>query len=898
MPELSRHDLPAGGPVDVALSIDALAMADGVSSRAMEKHYDPASIEADAQAYWTREGSFQVEERPDQEKYYCLSMLPYPSGRLHMGHVRNYTIGDVISRFQRMQGRNVLQPMGWDAFGLPAENAAIKRGVPPAEWTYQNIDHMRRQLQRMGYGYDWRREVTTCDPDYYRWEQFMFTRLFEKGLVYRARAVVNWDPVDQTVLANEQVVDGRGWRSGALVERREIPQWFLRITDYADELLEGLDRLPGWPDAVKTMQRNWIGRSEGVELDFALADGGEPLRVYTTRPDTLFGATYMAVAADHPLAVAAAERDPRIGDFLAEIRRGAVTEEALEKLEKKGMPLGVEAINPLSGERIPVWVANFVLMGYGTGAIMAVPAHDQRDHEFARRYGLPIRQAVGPADGSPIDVQAEPWTAKEGLVTVNAGEFTGLDFDKAFEAIADHLQARGIGERRVNYRLRDWGVSRQRYWGCPIPIIHCDDCGPVAVPDSDLPVTLPEQVSFSGVQSPLKTDADWRAVDCPCCGKPAERETDTFDTFVESSWYYARYCSADADAMLDERANHWLPVDQYIGGIEHAVMHLLYFRFWHKLMRDLGWVDSDEPATNLLCQGMVLAEAYYRDSDEHGREWIAPAEVAVERDGKGRIVGATRRSDGAAVEATGWTTMSKSKNNGEDPETLVARFGADTVRLFTMFAAPPDQALEWQDSGVEGASRFLKRLYSLVVEHVQAGPVPADADPAALDDEGQALRRKLHQSIAKVTDDVGRRYTFNTAIAAIMELCNALGRFDATTGPARGLRQEVLEAVVLMLQPITPHLSHRLWQDLGRTGAAVDQPWPQVDEAALAQDEIELVVQVNGKLRSRIRVAAEAAEEAIREQVLADDNVQRFIADLQVRKVIVVPGRLVNVVAN
>ncbi len=863
----------------------------------MEKHYDPSAIETAAQTYWRDHKTFEVTEDPAREKYYCLSMLPYPSGRLHMGHVRNYTIGDVISRFQRMQGRNVLQPMGWDAFGLPAENAAIKRGVPPAKWTYENIDHMRRQLQRMGYGYDWRREVTTCQPDYYRWEQQMFTRLFEKGLVYQAKAVVNWDPVDQTVLANEQVVDGRGWRSGAIVERREIPQWFLRITDYADELLEGLEKLPGWPDAVKTMQRNWIGRSEGIELDFALADGGQPLRVYTTRPDTLYGATYMAVAADHPLALAAGQQDPQIATFLDEIRQGAVTEEAMEKLEKKGMPLGVDAINPLSGERIPVWVANFVLMGYGTGAIMAVPAHDTRDHEFAKRFGLPIRQSVGPADGTAVDVQVEPWTAKEGLVTVNSGEFSGLDFATAFAAIADHLEARGIGKRTVNYRLRDWGVSRQRYWGCPIPIIHCPDCGAVPVPDSDLPVTLPEQVTFTGVQSPLKSDPDWRRTACPRCGGEAERETDTFDTFVESSWYYARYCSPSNQAMLDDRANYWLPVDQYIGGIEHAVMHLLYFRFWHKLMRDLGLVASDEPATHLLCQGMVLAEAYYRDSEEAGREWIAPSEVDVERDGKGQIVSARRQADGAELVATGWTTMSKSKNNGVDPESLVDRFGADTVRLFTMFAAPPDQALEWQDSGVEGASRFLRRLHGLIHAHINAGPVPADtAQP--LDEDGVALRRKLHETIAKVTDDIGRRYTFNTAIAAIMELCNGLGRYQSNDEAARGLRQEALEAVVLMLQPITPHLSHSLWQSLGRSGAAVDQPWPVVDEAALVRDQVELVLQVNGKLRGRLSMAADAPEADIREAALADANVQRFIEGQTVRKVIVVPGRLVNVVAN
>jgi leucyl-tRNA synthetase len=863
----------------------------------MEKQYNPAQIETDAQQYWDTEGCFEVNEDSEREKYYCLSMLPYPSGKLHMGHVRNYTIGDVISRYQRMQGRNVLQPMGWDAFGLPAENAAIKRGIAPAKWTEENIDHMRRQLRRMGYGYDWQRELTTCDPAYYRWEQQMFTRLFAKGLVYRASAVVNWDPVDQTVLANEQVVEGRGWRSGAIVERREIPQWFLRITDYADELLAGLDQLPGWPDAVKTMQRNWVGRSEGVELDFALADGGEPLRVYTTRPDTLYGATYMAVAADHPLALAAESRDSKIAEFLTEIRQGAVTEEAMEKLEKKGMPLGIDALNPLSGARIPVWVANFVLMGYGTGAIMAVPAHDARDHEFAQRYNLPIRQSVGPADGSAVDVQVEPWVAKEDLLTVDSGEFTGLDFKAAFNAIADYLEAQGLGERHVNYRLRDWGVSRQRYWGCPIPMIHCEQCGSVPVPDEDLPVMLPESVAFTGVQSPLKSDADWRQVSCPQCGGEAERETDTFDTFVESSWYYARYCSPGAQAMLDDRANYWLPVDQYIGGIEHAVMHLLYFRFWHKLMRDLGYVNSDEPATNLLCQGMVLAEAYYRDSDAAGREWVAPDEVIIARDSKGRIRQARHRQDNGPVVATGWTTMSKSKNNGVDPENLVDRFGADTVRLFTMFAAPPDQALEWQDSGVEGASRFLRRLYALVESHVSHGAVPAQAQ-TDLADDGIELRRKLHATIVKVSDDVGRRYTFNTAIAAIMELCNALGRYTSDTAAARGLRQEVLEAVVLMLQPITPHLSHALWKALGREGAAVDQPWPTVDENALVRDEVELVVQVNGKLRGRIQIAADMAEEAIREQALSDENVIRFTEGLNIRKVIIVPGRLVNVVAN
>ncbi|MBT7965896.1 MAG: leucine--tRNA ligase, partial [Proteobacteria bacterium] len=672
----------------------------------MESNYSPQQLETTVQAWWDEQKSFEVEEDPTREKYYCLSMLPYPSGQLHMGHVRNYTIGDVISRYQRMLGRNVLQPMGWDAFGLPAENAAIQRAVPPAEWTYQNIEHMRGQLRRMGFAYDWTREVTTCRPDYYRWEQWFFGQLIEKGLAYRKNAVVNWDPVDQTVLANEQVIDGKGWRSGAVVEKREIPQWFIRITAYADELLKDLDEMPGWPDSVKTMQRNWIGRSTGLEVDFALADGGEPLRVFTTRPDTIFGATFMAVAADHPLAVAAAADNPEIKAFVAECASGGVSEIDLEAAEKKGVSLGLDAINPLSGEKIPVWVANFVLMGYGTGAIMAVPAHDERDHAFATRYSLPIIQVVRPADDTEIDVIEASWPAKEDAVTVNSGSFSGLAFKDAFERIADFIEEKGIGTRKVNYRLRDWGVSRQRYWGCPVPVIYCDACGAVPVPEKDLPVLLPEDVTFMGVQSPIKADPEWRKTTCPQCGKDAERETDTFDTFVESSWYYARYCTPGADGMLDERANYWLPVDHYIGGIEHAVLHLMYFRFWHKLMRDIGLVNSDEPATKLLCQGMVLAEAYYHDSTEHGRVWVKPEDVETEKDTKGKTLGARRLSDGVALNATGWTTMSKSKNNGVDPQTLVDRYGADTVRLFTMFAAPPDQALEWNDDAVAGSQRF------------------------------------------------------------------------------------------------------------------------------------------------------------------------------------------------
>ena len=861
----------------------------------MESDYLPQQLETTVQAWWDEQKSFEVGEDPTREKYYCLSMLPYPSGQLHMGHVRNYTIGDVISRYQRMLGRNVLQPMGWDAFGLPAENAAIQRAVPPAEWTYQNIEHMRGQLRRMGFAYDWTREVTTCRPDYYRWEQWFFGQLIEKGLAYRKNAVVNWDPVDQTVLANEQVIDGKGWRSGAVVEKREIPQWFIRITAYADELLKDLDEMPGWPDSVKTMQRNWIGRSTGLEVDFALADGGEPLRVFTTRPDTIFGATFMAVAADHPLAVAAAADNPEIKAFVAECASGGVSEIDLEAAEKKGVSLGLDAINPLSGEKIPVWVANFVLMGYGTGAIMAVPAHDERDHAFATRYSLPIIQVVRPADDTEIDVIEAPWPAKEDAVTVNSGSFSDLPFKDAFERIADFIEGKDIGTRKVNYRLRDWGVSRQRYWGCPVPVIYCDACGAVPVPEKDLPVLLPEDVTFMGVQSPIKADPEWRKTTCPQCGKDAERETDTFDTFVESSWYYARYCTPGADGMLDDRANYWLPVDHYIGGIEHAVLHLMYFRFWHKLMRDIGLVNSDEPATKLLCQGMVLAEAYYHDSTEHGRVWVKPEDVETEKDTKGKTLGARRLSDGVELNATGWTTMSKSKNNGVDPQTLVDRYGADTVRLFTMFAAPPDQALEWNDDAVAGSQRFLRRLWTLV--HANLEQVSVDRSvPAALDDETQALRRGFYGALQKISRDMDRGQ-FNTVVAACMESFNALDRFKPGADDKRiAVMREALGILVRVLAPITPHLCHALWQVLDMKGDLLDAPWPEVDERALVSATQSLVVQVNGKLRGHVEIGSEADESEIREAVLSDEKIARHIGDQDVRKVIVVPGKLVNVV--
>ena len=815
----------------------------------MDCKYSPDQVEKKAREYWDNARCFEVGEDPDKEKFYCLTMFPYPSGQLHMGHVRVFTISDVIARYQRMQGKHVLQPMGWDAFGMPAENAAIKRGVPPAEWTYKNIDYMRGQLKRLGYGYDWTREVTTCRPEYYRWEQWLFTRMFEKGLVYRKNAVVNWDPVDQTVLANEQVIDGRGWRSDALVERREIPQWFMKITAYADELLAQLDKMDGWPDPVKTMQRNWIGRSEGIELAFAVAADEKPLTVFTTRPDTLMGVTYMAVAAEHPLAQKAAAGNPKIAAFVEDCKKVQAAEATLETMEKKGMPLGIAAIHPVSGEEVPLWVANFVLMGYGTGAVMAVPGHDERDWEFASKHGLPIRQVVEPSDGSKIDINDGPYM-EYGRV-VNSGFIDGMNYEQAFDAIAEKFAAQGRGQRKVNYRLRDWGVSRQRYWGAPIPIVYCDDCDAVPVPEEQLPVVLPEDVEFTGVGSPLKEMPEFYETDCPNCGKPARRETDTFDTFVESSWYFARYASPDSqESMLDDREAYWLPVDQYTGGVEHAILHLLYARFFQKVMRDFGLSGADEPFTNLLTQGMVL-------------------------------------KDGAK--------MSKAKGNTVDPQELIDKFGADTVRLFMMFAAPPEQALEWSDDGVQGASRFLKRFWNAAQKHAAQGSV-AGLDESSLNDVQRSLRRKTHQTIAKVSDDIGRRYTFNTAIAASMELLNATNRFDDTSPSGLAVVREALEAIVLMLSPIVPHICHELWHVLGHESAAIDQRWPAFDESALEQDMVEIVVQVNGKLRGRISVAAGADNDAVSALALADENVRRFVADKTIRKTIVVPGRLVNVV--
>ncbi|KRG70268.1 leucine--tRNA ligase [Stenotrophomonas terrae] len=871
--------------------------------------YDPQQVEAAAQKFWEAEKAFEVNETSDKPKYYCLSMLPYPSGALHMGHVRNYTIGDVISRYKRMTGFNVLQPMGWDAFGLPAENAAIKNKTAPAKWTYANIAHMRGQFKAMGYAIDWSREFATCTPEYYVHEQRMFTRLMRKGLAYRRNSVVNWDPVDNTVLANEQVIDGRGWRSGALVEKREIPQWFLRITDYAQELLDGLDELPGWPDSVKTMQRNWIGRSEGLEIQFDVRDldgaALDPLRVFTTRPDTVMGVSFVSIAGEHPLAVHAAKNNPQLAALLAELKQGGVSEAELETQEKRGMDTGLRAIHPVSGEQVPIWVANFVLMGYGTGAVMAVPGHDQRDFEFATKYALPKKQVI--ALKSPKnddernydDTRWQDWYGDKSRETelVNSAEFDGLDFQGAFEALAERFERKAQGQRRVNYRLRDWGVSRQRYWGCPIPVIYCDKCGAVPVPEDQLPVILPEDVTLNGTGSPIKADLEWRKTTCPDCGGAAERETDTFDTFMESSWYYARYTSPGAREAVDKRGNYWLPVDQYIGGIEHAILHLMYFRFFHKLLRDARMVDSNEPAQNLLCQGMVIAETFYRQNSDGSKDWFNPADVDTVRDERGRIIGATLRTDGQPVVIGGTEKMSKSKNNGVDPQTMVAKYGADTVRLFSMFAAPPEQSLEWNEAGVDGMARFLRRLWAMVHKHVADGVAPA-LDTAALSAEQKAMRRKTHETIGKVSDDYGRRHSFNTAIAAVMELLNALAKFDDASVQGRAVRQEALQAAVLLLNPITPHACHGMWQLLGHAETLLeDQPFPQVDAAALVKDSLTLAVQVNGKLRGTIDVAADTSREQIEVLAKEEPNTAKFLDGLTIRKVIIVPGKIVNIVA-
>ncbi|WP_341503392.1 leucine--tRNA ligase [Gallaecimonas sp. GXIMD4217] len=860
----------------------------------MQEQYRPELIEPEVQSHWEANGTFTATEDAGKEKFYCLSMFPYPSGRLHMGHVRNYTLGDVIARYQRMQGKNVLQPMGWDAFGLPAENAAIKNKTAPAKWTYENIDYMKAQLKRLGFGYDWGRELATCKPDYYRWEQWFFTKLHDKGLVYKKTSAVNWCPNDQTVLANEQVVDGCCWRCDTPVEQKEIPQWFVRITDYADQLLADLDDLEGWPEQVKTMQRHWIGRSFGVELDFGVAGRDEQLSVYTTRPDTLMGVTYVAIAAGHPLAEEAAAKSPELAAFLDECKHHKVAEAELATMEKKGMDTGLKAVHPLTGEEVPVWVANFVLMDYGSGAVMSVPGHDQRDYEFAQKYGLAIKQVIKPADEAECDLNQAAFTDK-GLL-VNSGEFDGLDFDAAFDAIAAKLESLGRGRKTTNYRLRDWGVSRQRYWGAPIPMLNLEDGSTVPVPADQLPVRLPEDVVMDGVNSPIKADAQWRQTSYN--GQAAEHETDTFDTFMESSWYYARYTSAQCDdAMLDPaKANYWLPVDQYIGGIEHAVMHLLYSRFFHKLLRDEGLVDSDEPFKRLLCQGMVLADAFYYTNENGGREWVSPLDVTVERDDKGRITKAVD-NEGRELVYAGMSKMSKSKNNGIDPQVMVDKYGADTVRLFMMFAAPPELTLEWQESGVEGANRFLKRLWKLAHDHSAKGPAPA-LDVAALSGDQKALRRDLHKTIAKVDDDLGRRQTFNTAIAAIMELLNKLQKAPQDSDQDRALLQEALMAVTLMLHPIAPHMTRAMYQALGGEGDIEHQDFPKADAKAMVEDEKLVVVQVNGKLRAKITVAADADQDSVQALAMEQDAVQKFTDGKTLRKVIYVPGKLLNIVAN
>ena len=860
----------------------------------MQQQYNPSQIEPAVQQYWAENKVFKAIKDTSKEKYYCLSMFPYPSGRLHMGHVRNYTIGDVVSRYQRMNGKNVLQPIGWDAFGLPAEGAAIKNKTAPAKWTYENIEYMKNQLKMLGFGYDWDREIATCRPEYYKWEQWFFTELYKKGLVYKKNSTVNWCPNDVTVLANEQVHDGCCWRCDTPVEQKEIPQWFIKITDYAEQLLGGLDQLPQWPDMVKTMQRNWIGRSEGVEITFDVADTAEKVAVYTTRPDTFYGVSYLGIAAAHPLADLAAEKNPELAEFIREAKNAKVAEADLATMEKKGMATGLFAIHPLTGEKLPIWVANFVLMHYGTGAVMAVPAHDQRDFEFAQKYSLPIKQVIAPLADEEIDLTKQAFVEHGKLV--NSAEFDGLDFDGAFNGIADKLEKLGVGKRQVNYRLRDWGVSRQRYWGAPIPMLTLPNGETVPAPIEDLPIILPEDVVMDGVKSPIKADPNWAKTTFN--GEPALKETDTFDTFMESSWYYARYTSPSyAEGMLDkEEANYWLPVDQYIGGIEHATMHLLYFRFFHKLLRDAGFVTSDEPAQKLLCQGMVLADAFYYTSPTNERIWVSPTQVTLERDEKGRIIKATDQ-EGRELVHTGMTKMSKSKNNGIDPQEMVEKYGADTVRLFMMFASPAEMTLEWQESGVEGAKRFLGRVWNLVYEYSQ-NPAKTALDVAALSADQKALRRDVHKTIAKVSDDIGRRQTFNTAIAAVMELMNKLTRAPLESEQDRAVMAEALSAVVRMLYPITPHICFELWKALGNESTIDHAEWVKADEAAMVEDEKLIVVQVNGKVRGKVTVAADADEETVKTVAFADENVKKFTDNTQIVKVIYVPGKLLNVVVK
>jgi leucyl-tRNA synthetase len=859
--------------------------------------YNPAQIEREAQQYWNDNKTFEVSEDPDKEKFYCLAMFPYPSGKLHMGHVRNYTITDVIARYQKMQGKNVLQPMGWDAFGLPAENAAIQNNTAPAKWTHENIAYMKAQLKSLGFGIDWSRELATCEPDYYKWEQWFFTKLYEKGLVYKKTSAVNWCPNDATVLANEQVIDGCCWRCDTPVERKEIPQWFIRITDYAEQLLDDLDELEHWPEQVKTMQRNWIGKSRGVNVTFDLSESaGEHnhFDVYTTRPDTLMGVTYLTLATQHPIALEAAKHNSALADFIEQCRLQGVSEAEMATMDKVGMDTGITAIHPLTGNSVPVWVGNYVLMDYGSGAVMAVPGHDQRDYEFAKNYDLLITQVVMAAEDKECSIENSAFTDKG--ILINSGQYDGLDFDAAFEAISTALINLDHGSVTTNYRLRDWGVSRQRYWGTPIPMYNLAEGGEIAVPLDRLPVILPVDVEMDGIQSPIKADKNWCVAELN--GQTVAHETDTFDTFMESSWYHARFTCSDLDsAMLDPaRADYWLPVDQYVGGIEHAILHLLYARFYHKLLRDEGLVSSNEPFKSLLCQGMVLAESFYKEID--GRKiWLAPNEIMVERDEKGRTITATEVKTGDAVKSGGITKMSKSKNNGVDPQTAIDKQGADTVRLFTMFAAPPEQTLEWSDEGVSGAHRFLRKLWKMVHEHLETN-ISVSLNIDNLNQQQQDLRRKTHETINKVNDDFGRRNTFNTAIAAVMELLNDVAKHNSAETQSVAVRHEALTSAVLLLSPIAPHICHALWQALGHSESVADARWPAVDEKALVRSSITLVLQVNGKVRGKIEVAADISKQDIEKIALADENVQRFIEGSTIRKIIVVPGRLINIVAN
>jgi leucyl-tRNA synthetase len=898
----------------------------------MEPQYQPAEIERAAQAHWAATGAFRATEAPSKPKYYCLSMFPYPSGKLHMGHVRNYTIGDVLTRYHRMRGRNVLQPMGWDAFGLPAENAAMANGVPPAKWTYDNIAYMKKQLQSLGFAIDWERELATCKPEYYKWNQWLFLRMLEKGLAYKTTGVVNWDPVDQTVLANEQVIDGRGWRTGAVVEKREIPMYYLRITQYAEELLADLEKLPGWPERVKLMQANWIGKSVGVNFGFPYELDGKQqlLRVFTTRADTIMGVTFCAVAAEHPLAAAAAKRSAKVAAFVDECKRGSVMEADLATIEKQGVPTGLYVTHPLTGEKVEVWVGNYVLMAYGEGAVMGVPGHDERDFAFAKKYGLPIKQVIAPLplEGRGVGGEGEtrefstdawqPWYADYGRC-IHSGKYDGLDYAQATDAIAADLASRALGGKQVQWRLRDWGISRQRYWGTPVPIIHCrgeagvPGCGDVPVPDEDLPVVLPEDLVPDGSGNPLAKNAAFLDCQCPKCGKPAKRETDTMDTFVDSSWYFLRYaCPDQAASMVDERVKYWLPVDQYIGGIEHAILHLLYSRFWTKVMRDLGLVKLDEPFANLLTQGMVLNEIYFRKSDSGRVTYYHPSEVDAKDDAEGKRTSAVLKADGKPVESGGIGTMSKSKNNGVDPQALIEQYGADTARFFIIFTSPPEQTLEWSDQGVEGAFKFLRRVWSLASD--VCATVQAESKRLNGAHSGHryatewsrsapalaAVRREVHVQLKQATFDLERQQ-FNTVASATQKIYNALADIarDADVAKSDGYGQvlhESLSVLLRVLSLIAPHIAHALWRELGFAGEIVDAPWPEVDAAALEQDEIELVLQVNGKLRGHLRVAKSADRAAIEQLVLASEAVRKHTSGQPPKKVVVVPGRLVNVV--